>query len=272
MIPLERVSVVSLCSRARLDHLREQTRALRPSGVRTIVAWLDADPAPDLGTSATLHVPPGADGFRLAAGRNAVADRAFDDGAELVVFLDADCVPGPDLLGRYREAAARHPEAVLSGSVTYLPEGFASFDDTALRDATAPHSARPAPAAGTDEVATRADYDLFWSLSFAVTRDAWRASNGFDERFEGYGGEDTDFGRRLRDQNIPLVWVGGADAYHQYHPTTTPPVQHLDDILRNGALFARLHGSWPMAGWLKAFEAQGLVERTGDGWRRVTAD
>ncbi|MGW7348465.1 hypothetical protein [Streptomyces sp. NPDC054854] len=62
----------------------------------------------------------------------------------------------------------------------------------------------------------------------------------------------------------------GAPAYHQYHPTEHPPAQHIDDILRNGALYRRRWGTWPMEGWLKDFESQGLVEYVPatNSWRR----
>lgn len=268
-IGLDRTAVVSVCSVERLAHLRRQLAATRGSGVRTYVGWLGDASVPDLDADVILSISAGTHGFRLAEARNAVAERAFAEGAELVIFLDADCVPGADLVRRYREAATCHPASALSGPVTYLPEGFGEPEPDRLARATDPHPARPAPPAGIDRIATDDEYALFWSLSFAVTRDAWESSGGFDERFEGYGAEDTDFGRRLRTRNVPLVWVGGADAYHQYHPTTTPPVQHLDDILRNGALFASIWGSWPMTGWLEAFERDGLVERSVSGWRRA---
>ena len=48
-----------------------------------------------------------------------------------------------------------------------------------------------------------------------------------------------------------------------------PPTRHLDDILRNGALFAERWGWWPMGGWLDGFEQLGLIERDGEGYRRV---
>jgi GT2 family glycosyltransferase len=110
---------------------------------------------------------------------------------------------------------------------------------------------------------------LFWSLSFAVTADTWLAVGGFEESYEGYGGEDTDFAFTARAAGVPLVWVGGAHAYHQYHPTSAPPWQHLDDILRNGRLFADRWGSWPMEGWLEAFAAAGAIEQTPTGWTRT---
>ena len=56
------------------------------------------------------------------------------------------------------------------------------------------------------EVVPAQDYNLFWSLSFALTADTWRRIEaefgGFDEGFSGYGGEDTDFARQLREHGI----------------------------------------------------------------------
>ena len=56
-------------------------------------------------------------------------------------------------------------------------------------------------------------------------------------------------------------WVGGATAYHQHHPVHSPPVEHVDAILRNGARFARRWGWWPMTGWLEEMERLGVVRR-----------
>jgi hypothetical protein len=94
------------------------------------------------------------------------------------------------------------------------------------------------------------DPRLFWSLSFAVTMATWAEVGGFCEQYVGYGGEDTDFGFAARAAGVRLTWVGGADAYHQWHPTQSPPIAHLDDILRNGAVFARrwVDGRW-RGGW-----------------------
>jgi N-acetylglucosaminyl-diphospho-decaprenol L-rhamnosyltransferase len=269
------VVVVTLASATRMKHVANQLRFVRQVAPDAghVVVWLDETPAPDVPALAgvtTVHVPPGPDGLRLAAGRNRGADAAVGLGATLVVFLDADCVPGPDLFRFYEQAALDHPGALLSGPVTYLPEGFVLGAGEGLEEATAPHAARPAPPAGSTVVADAADYPLFWSLSFAVTPDTWARLGGFDERYEGYGGEDTDFAFTARSLEVPLVWVGGAHAYHQYHPTSSPPWRHLADVVRNGGLFADRWGEWPMGGWLDAFEQAGAVRRTTDGgWALV---
>ena len=259
-------TVVTLTSTPRLNHVRNQLAALRRQGdVGIVVVWVGDDTPPPLDADHVLHVPPGPFGLRLAAARNAGADRAVAEGAELVIFLDADCVPGPHLLDTYAAAAAAHPDAVLCGPVTYLQPGVDVLHDQALTEATNPHAARPSPSPGEVLRATPEQYPLFWSLSFAMTAAAWRGfgTPRFDEGYEGYGGEDTDFAFALRDTKTPMAWVGGAHAYHQHHPTSSPPWQHLDDILRNGRRFADRWGEWPMTGWLEAFEQAGAIRREG---------
>jgi N-acetylglucosaminyl-diphospho-decaprenol L-rhamnosyltransferase len=100
-------------------------------------------------------------------------------------------------------------------------------------------------------------------------RRQWQDLGGFCEQYTGYGAEDTDFGQVAASRGIGLTWVGGAWAYHQHHPTSDPPVQHLHDILRNAAIFHRRWGWWPMSGWLQDFARQGLIrfEPGGQTWQ-----
>ncbi len=255
----------------RHEHLRRQQRSLttgtrRPDDV--VVVAMD-----DLGLDAltdghVVHLDARPSGLPLAAARNAGARAAIERGAEVLVFLDVDCLAGPDLVAAYDETVTAHPGTVWSGPVTYLPEGTdeAGLDRPWLLDA--PHPARPAPRPG--ELVHGADPDLFWSLSFALHREAWERAGGFCEEYAGYGGEDTDFAQQATARGLDLGWVGGARTYHQWHPTESPPVRHLDDILRNGALFHRRWGWWPMLGWLEAFEQRGLVRRDAQGGWRAT--
>ncbi|MEU9420673.1 glycosyltransferase family 2 protein [Streptomyces sp. NPDC048272] len=205
----------------------------------------------------------------LAAARNAGAARALAAGADVLVFLDVDCVPGPGLLDGYARAA--QDGALLCGTVAYLPPPPArGYRLDELAHLAPPHPARPAPADG--QIVRGGDPRLFWSLSFALTADTWNHVGGFCEDYTGYGAEDTDYAATAARLGVDLWWVGGAAAYHQHHPTQNPPVQHVDDILRNGAIYRRRWGTWPMEGWLKDFEAQGLVEYVPatHSWRRRT--
>lgn len=258
-----RTAVVTVAA-GRIEHLRNQIRSLRRQRTdcdQVVVSMGDPEVA-ELARRSRVHtVALDAVGpLPLAAARNLGARTALARGADLLVFLDFDCLPDDRLLDRYRAAAGADPDArvLLCGPVTYLspppPDG---YDLRALRRYRRPHPARPAP---DDHVLLdSADVDLFWSLSFAVTASTWRSIGGFCTRYRGYGGEDTDFARKAAAVGAHIRWVGGADAYHQYHPVSDPPVEHLDDILVNARTFHRRWGSWPMRGWLDSFAEQGLV-------------
>lgn len=263
-----RTAVITLASQRRRQHLERQEAWLRQADddhLRIVVVLDDVGDLPTHGDS--VRVAPGFDGLRLAAARNRGAREAMERGADLLCFLDVDCLPHPDLLPLYRAAA--YDGALLAGPVTYLPSGVVPSGPAAAGQHVSPHAARPDPLRGAVERAAAAEWNLFWSLSFACTARTWTAIGGFDERFEGYGAEDTDFAWTARATGADLLWVGGAHALHQHHPVSSPPWEHLDDILRNGALFAAKWGEWPMGGWLDAFSRAGAIERVDGQWRRT---
>ncbi|WP_338757548.1 galactosyltransferase-related protein [Nocardia vulneris] len=247
----------------RTGHLRNQFRGLAASGVppdeHLVVAM--GDPAVlDLARRHGAHgvwLDARSPRLPLAQARNLGARTALARGAELLVFLDVDCIPSPGLLARYQAAADAEPR-LLCGPVTYLPPAPPrGYDLSALHRQRDPHPARPDPPARTHADST--DFDLFWSLSFAVTAETWRRVGGFCTRYRGYGGEDTDFAYKAAAVGARLRWVGGADAYHQYHPVSDPPIEHLDEILVNATTFHRRWSRWPMRGWLDGFAAAGHI-------------
>jgi len=259
----DRTTVVTIV-RGRHEHLRQQRRALRsfaPGTPHVIVAMddraIDEVVGGERGTS-VIHV--GADplGLPLARARNVGVEAAIAGGAELIILLDVDCVPARGFVAAYEQASARAPGVLLAGPVTYLEEGTRVPPDLRLLDELrAPHEVRPDPPVGT--IARGGDHDLFWSLSCALTPATWRTVGGFHEGYVGYGAEDTDFGWAARSRGVDLVWVGGADAYHQFHPVSRPPVEHVADIVRNATTFHRRWGHWPMRGWLDEFARRDLV-------------
>lgn len=207
-------------------------------------------------------------GLPLARARNIGVRHAISRGADLVVLLDVDCVLGPDTLRRYVAAAGACGPALLCGPVTYLPQG--TTPPSALSGLSGwrdPHTVRPDPP--DNELWSRGKHELFWSLSAALTPKTWSHVGGFHEGYVGYGGEDTDFAFTARAQGVDLVWVGGADAYHQHHAVSSPPVEHLEAIVRNATLFYHRWGVWPMRGWLTAFAERGLVQFDGNRLDRI---
>jgi GT2 family glycosyltransferase len=115
----------------RHDHLRRHLaglkRSTRPPDMHIVVALGD----PTLrDVIAETHSPArvvdhddASPRLPVAQGRNIGATTAVDDGAQLLVFLDVDCIPGADLIDRYHDAATQpeHAKALLCGPVTYLP-------------------------------------------------------------------------------------------------------------------------------------------------------
>jgi N-acetylglucosaminyl-diphospho-decaprenol L-rhamnosyltransferase len=199
-------------------------------------------------------------GLPLARARNLGAEAAIADGADLLIFLDVDCVPAAELVGAYEQAASIHEDDLLCGPVAYLPPAPTDgYDLDRLDQLAQPHPARPCPPPG-HTTRDAEHHELFWSLSFAVTPQSWQRVGGFHEGYTGYGAEDTDFGYTARAAGLLLAWVGGARAFHQHHPVSTPPVEHLADIVRNANVFHARWGVWPMGGWLTEFQRLGLVE------------
>lgn len=261
-----RTAVVTI-TRGRDAHLDRQRRGLaaNPPDLHVVVGMGIGPQLDDVaGAPPTVvtTVPAAGPGLPLAAARNAGAAAAIAAGAQLLVFLDVDCIPSRRLLGRYAAAAGTvaHP-ALLCGPVAYLPApppGGYPADVAALAELAAPHPARPAPPDG--EVRRGDRWELFWSLSFAVTAADWVTLGGFCEEYTGYGGEDTDFALVAAGAGAGLYWVGGADAHHQHHPASREVPGRAAEIVRNARLFHRRWGRWPMAGWLADLDAAGVVE------------
>ncbi|MDO9408537.1 glycosyltransferase family 2 protein [Patulibacter sp.] len=266
--------------RGRLDHVERQVAGVADGSLRPdAYVVLSMDPAGatavDERVAAAVDGPadaprvlrlPVADGapLPLAEARN-TAIRALGD-VDLAVLLDVDCIPGPELLARYAEAAAER-DGLLAGPVGHLPAGRPTgvrldADDRRAADV---RGARPVP--GDGELLAEPRHELFWSLSFAVSPETHARIGGFDEGYTGYGGEDTDYAFRARRSGVPLTWVGGAWAFHQHHTVSSPPREHLRDIVHNARRFREVWGRWPMEGWLAAFAAEDLVAWSPEGDR-----
>lgn len=265
------VSVLTLV-RNRTAHLRNLVDGLARSERapdELVVAWMGGEsPFAALDGVACpvrvvdLDAPAGT--LPLARARNAAVHAARHD---LLVLLDVDCIPGRELVGRYADALAGC-DGLLMGAVRYLPGGAVGpgWEEEHLLSAGREHPQRTAPPEGS--VVSTDRYDLFWSLSFAIRKRTYLGQiGGFDERFVGYGAEDTDFAFAARQSDVPLGWVPDALAFHQDHEHFDPPLQHLSDIVVNAARFHAKWGRWPMEGWLARFAQMGLVAWNDDELR-----
>jgi len=203
-------------------------------------------------------------GLPLARARNRAAACATGD---RLIFLDVDCIPMRECLGRL-SAAIDETEGLVCAKVRYLGPGVASagWHEALLIAKGKAHPARPFPCDGLKPVSNPG---LFRSLAFAIRRSTFERIGGFDERFIGYGGEDTDFGFAAHRAGCPLQFLGGALASHQYHETFDPPLQHFEDMVANANRFRGKWGFWPMSGWLERFLQLGLIKWKSDNVRML---
>jgi len=258
---------VVVIAAGRHEHVRRTISALAAQWVspaRTVLV--------DLGSSPPLADLVGDDvdvvelrgdtsgGLPLAAARNLGAARA---GTGCVVFLDADCIASPDLVARYEQVLADHPDQLACGPVRYLRRGWTTglgerVNVEGLVAGSDAPTARPAPAAGSVVVDGR--HELFWSLSFGVSAATWDVLGGFDTGYVGYGAEDTDLAYRARSLGRSVAWFGGGTAFHQWHPPSRLDPARTGELVRNARRFRRRWGRWPMEGWLHELAAAGLVE------------
>ena len=264
---MKSVSVVTL-AKGRPDHLRNVVHGLAGQGrppAELIVAVMQDEPYELPATDFPIRQIMIADGqlprqlpgqLPLAAARNAAARAAS---GEALVFLDMDCIPAPALVADYAAGLAGS-DGLLMGEVLYLPAGATRpgwcCDD--LMGVAVRHSDRRGPP--PEGIERCPDYRCFWSLNFAMRRSTFLATGGFDERYLGYGGEDTDFGKALDRAGIPIAWMKGGLAFHQHHRHHMPPVHHLDSVVRNAQLFEAKWGYRTMGHWLHAFRLMGLID------------
>ncbi len=158
---------------------------------------------------ANLHIP-----YRLqwiaranagtSAARNAAARLAR---SPVIIFLDDDQLPAPELIASHLEAQRRCGDALIQGTYPLA----AGYD---RMGASLVYERARARAMKTTEARPAAPL-MLWAGNFSVRADTYRRLGGFDESFTGWGGEDTDFGLRASALGIPFIFEELAISYHQ---------------------------------------------------------
>ncbi len=151
-----------------------------------------------------------------AGARNAGLARAA---GSIVLFLDDDVLPGPDLV-RAHWRAHQSADAVLGRiepvTLEGTPRAIAELEEAFYRDR---HAALMAPG-----VTIRAT-DVF-AGNLSVKRRLLDVAGRFDESFTGYGCEDWDMGQRLLACGAIFAYAPDALVYHRSPVTRKQWLRH----------------------------------------------
>jgi glycosyltransferase involved in cell wall biosynthesis len=154
-------------------------------------------------------------------------------GGDILLFLDSDCIPAPNLLATY--AASFTPDSFYLGGVYYLNQ---QLSETMLQNKPSFSQqefwAEAAQSRNLKKGSARRNFKRYWKSRFytafnfrkpkiwggncAVNRDVFEKINGYDENYAGYNKSDSDLRNRLVKGSfraVPLQTI--ARAYHLYH-------------------------------------------------------
>ena len=151
--------------------------------------------------------------------------------ADVLVFIDADCIPDPELVARHADWHRYADNLVVIGSRHHLDAS--DIDPELLRNGTASLAKHTGPGSEAAEdmapddfrkvfyrrtAALRLGDEAFRSLvssNFSIRKDRFIEQGGFAEDFGRWGGEDTELGWRLFNDGMFFVPENAAAIYHQ---------------------------------------------------------
>jgi glycosyltransferase involved in cell wall biosynthesis len=194
-------------------------------------------------------------GFRAGAARNrAVAQTR----AEYILFTDGDCIPPPFFVSRH-QTLAEHGCFLAGNRILMNP----AFTQTVLTNRIPVHTwsaarwlyawmrrdvNRALPLLSLPDGAWRRRQSLRWEGVKTCNFSAWAGDlkrvNGFDERYSGWGLEDSDLVIRLLHAGVLHKNARfAAPVFHLWHPendrTQLPENQrHLNEILASDRVAA----------------------------------
>jgi GT2 family glycosyltransferase len=171
-----------------------------------------------------------------AAARN-VGWRAAE--SPLVLFLDDDVLPDPDLVGKHLRWHSRNPgegSAVL-GDVRWAAEIKVTPFMRWLEDGI--QFDYP------NIVGDLAGWGRFYTCNLSLKRSLLERSGGFDEVGFPFGYEDLDLGRRLHDLGMDLRYDREAGAEHLHEMVPEEWETRVQRIARAEHAFVRKHPDVP---------------------------
>lgn len=126
--------------------------------------------------------------------------------SDLLVFLDADMIPAPDLLKGYMAMFNQYPRAIIIGRQTPWPKAytkrFIQIYSSSLASDLGP-------------ISSEVEFHALASGNFGVDRQSFQALQGFDENL--WMNEDVDLGFRASKAGIKILYNPTCKGFHN-HP------------------------------------------------------
>jgi len=141
-----------------------------------------------------------------------------------VIFLDGDMVPDPGLIESYLAIWGKYPRDAVVGSVR-SPEEWE-------RDRLQRYLYSRGRLSQKKESIIPGRY--FTSNNFSVNKETFDKLSGFDTSFEGWGGEDTDFGLRLESAGVSIRYNPEAICRHYHRRTLDEIINEFENYGRTG--------------------------------------
>ena len=203
------------------------------------------------------------DGYGAGTARNLGASTT---GADVLVFIDADCIPGPELIERHVQWHRRADNVVIIGSRRQVDGSHLAEEDLKQGKVDLDGLSRP-----PDNDGRRNSLDDFRNLfyrrtsrlrlgdeafralvssNFSVRRDRFHEVGAFSPDFARWGGEDTELGWRLFNAGIVFVPDDDAAIYHQTHedggtgPDWRADARRLNEGLLRTKIPHRFYREW----------------------------
>ena len=143
-------------------------------------------------------------------------------GGQQIIFIDGDMIPSQDFIESYQAAWNDFPDSAYVGSWK-IPERwdavpFLKYFGSRGRLTMSRGNLVPGK--------------YFASGNFSISKSLLASVGMFDTDFTGWGGEDTDFGFRLEEKNIPIIYIPEATCEH-YHR------KNLNEIVKEYISFGK---------------------------------
>ena len=193
-----------------------------------------------------MHGVGNSENLGIAGGRNRGFVEAIHRGAEYVLSLDNDTRIDPGLIDALIAVAESDPRIGVVGPKTYMDDGSARMQCAGGRITYTQNvcSERGRGKMDRGQYDRIEDVDYLPGFGFMARREVFEKLNFLDERFYGYGHEDSDFCVRAARLGYRVVYVPQARMWHRGSATIggySPRKKYLEAV--NSVYFVRKYGS-----------------------------